>query len=216
MVERCSICLQEMHNDIGTFIPCGHCIHVTCFKEYLANYQLQERRIQLSVAGSNQENVVNLSSRDKIPKCPLCLSRSTGFQKIFLSLPKYSDQRRMNLANPTPEIVQQPLNIPPIAEIHLNRHHPQAAALATCAHGYNTWNADQYFLSLYHLRHVAIVQHQTMLIQRKINMIQRQVVSELSSKMKKKKNEQHHVTSDEEVLVGVQQQNFEQETYHRK
>mmetsp|Transcript_6256 Transcript_6256/g.7931 ORF Transcript_6256/g.7931 Transcript_6256/m.7931 type:complete len:276 (+) Transcript_6256:157-984(+) len=66
MTEKCIICLEELHNNIGTISPCGHCFHVKCYNALKAN----------------KEN--DSSSCDKL-RCPICKTKSKKFIPIYLS-----------------------------------------------------------------------------------------------------------------------------------
>lgn len=81
MVDECSICLQGLESNIGTYVPCGHCIHIICFQEYLvtSKYKLNAQD-EINVPSSS----IMIES-DPIPKCPVCRSRYIYFQPLHLT-----------------------------------------------------------------------------------------------------------------------------------
>jgi len=81
--EQCGICLQDLSHDIGAFVPCGHCIHVNCFKEYLADHRKTSRKKlkRSSISHSDTSTTIN----SPLPRCPICLSGAVHFQRIFLT-----------------------------------------------------------------------------------------------------------------------------------
>lgn len=83
MTEKCPICLESLNSDIGVIVPCGHCLHRSCFQA------LQENHAQNDDASST-------SSKPSMPPCPVCKGKSKKFHNIFLTIPStcptvYSD-----------------------------------------------------------------------------------------------------------------------------
>ena len=58
---------QQLHS-IGSTVPCGHCLHVHCWDEWMAASMRH---------GSSYGRT----------KCPLCNSTTTGFVRLFLTIP---------------------------------------------------------------------------------------------------------------------------------
>ena len=87
--EQCAICLNALNlGDVGTFVPCGHCVHVECFKEYLVSYQSRTRANSdgRDEASSFPSTSMSPSScfTNPLPRCPICLSDTLHFQRIYL------------------------------------------------------------------------------------------------------------------------------------
>eukprot|EP00566_Odontella_aurita_P017125 CAMPEP_0113551126 /NCGR_PEP_ID=MMETSP0015_2-20120614/14358_1 /TAXON_ID=2838 /ORGANISM="Odontella" /LENGTH=262 /DNA_ID=CAMNT_0000451997 /DNA_START=451 /DNA_END=1238 /DNA_ORIENTATION=+ /assembly_acc=CAM_ASM_000160 len=83
MADRCSICLEELHCDIGVAVPCGHCFHRRCFDS-----------LRSDCASQLEED--DDSTRDKVmPHCPCCKKRTKHFYNVFLTF----DQGKENGCN---------------------------------------------------------------------------------------------------------------------
>ena len=165
-MEQCAICLQEIKNDIGAFVPCGHCIHVNCYKEYLTNHRRKSGITGTIRHGSNYyygDRIIDTS----LPRCPLCLSNSTYFQRLYLSISNDDHGHDDTI----------PLTVPSSASstvIDNSVHHHSLFETN------RNWIEDQswtnrHYPSLDHLHYVAKVQHQTMLIQHQVNIVQSQI-----------------------------------------
>lgn len=155
MVETCCICLQDLCDDIGSFVSCGHCVHRTCFKEYLATYQGQQE-LELS-----QQNYTRY--RPPLPKCPLCLAIPTHFQPLYISFPK-----KISAITGPEYTTSDDSSRAPVEPYH---HTPPAHSEAL----YNIYQVP----SIEQLQRVAKMQHNTMLIQTQINIIQNSFVDEI-------------------------------------
>ena len=83
MVDECSICLQGLDSNIGAYVPCGHCIHIICFQEYLVTSKYKLNTQNAEVNGPSTSIVIE---GDPIPTCPVCRARYIYFQPLHLSL----------------------------------------------------------------------------------------------------------------------------------
>lgn len=63
MVEKCPICQEDLLDNIGVAIPCGHCFHRDCYEKFKQNCQ----------------------QRDKLHRCCVCKKKTKRFCNIFLS-----------------------------------------------------------------------------------------------------------------------------------
>jgi hypothetical protein len=214
MTEQCAICLQDLNNDIGTFVPCGHCIHVSCYKEYEANHQ--EKRLTSGRSGQfgSSFHGYNSSTSSTLPRCPVCLSSSTHFQRLYFSFGEHrcgddnsttpsapypgtvlssSSNTNPNVKDSTysPFLGNYDHNRPGVEQDHRNTNNCQHLSMQHFAHD---------------LYHVARKQHQTMLIQREINLIQKQVADIHAMRMMARANH---------LQAYQQQQNFELERLRR-
>lgn len=82
MSDVCSICLGELHSDVGVVVPCGHCFHIKCFEEYLKHQRIDK---------SSNDAVTN-DIGATLPSCPMCKQDTKMFQKIFLCV-KIEDKK---------------------------------------------------------------------------------------------------------------------------
>lgn len=73
MTEKCPICLESLSSDIGVIVPCGHCVHRSCFEAY------REHHAKTVEAPSD--------SKLPMPPCPMCKRKSKKFHNIFLTIP---------------------------------------------------------------------------------------------------------------------------------
>lgn len=81
--DQCVICLQDLRdNNIGTFVSCGHCIHCTCYQEYWMSYRKRIEEVAYRATGLSQP----AGNHNTIPRCPICQSQATSFQRIYVSL----------------------------------------------------------------------------------------------------------------------------------
>ena len=73
MTEKCPICLESLSSDIGVIVPCGHCVHRSCFESYREHYA----------------KTVEAPSDSKLPMppCPMCKRKCKKFHNIFLTIP---------------------------------------------------------------------------------------------------------------------------------
>jgi hypothetical protein len=104
VVEQCSICLQELNNDIGTFVPCGHCIHVACFREYAANHH--ERLVARSGGAVTRAGV-----GAPLPRCPMCHSNPVHFQKIYLNASPSKNEEAVDINVSPQRVLSTPITV---------------------------------------------------------------------------------------------------------
>mmetsp|Transcript_21511 Transcript_21511/g.32242 ORF Transcript_21511/g.32242 Transcript_21511/m.32242 type:complete len:196 (-) Transcript_21511:256-843(-) len=168
-MEDCAICLQELSNDIiGTFVPCGHCIHVACFEEYRLRAQ------RGGPAGTTKKS---------FPDCPICLSHSIHFQRIYLSS-KYvtctkddeevpeAHKSTANCCSPPPTKKPRTNN----SNSSIRDHHsvPSSSISPETIHQRTRLSLE---VLNRHLEYTAMAQYQTMLYQREVNMINTQILN---------------------------------------
>ena len=64
--NRCLVCLESLSLEpVGAVVPCGHCLHVSCWNGWTAS----------RLAGA--------STAGRSVKCPMCNSSSTNFVRLF-------------------------------------------------------------------------------------------------------------------------------------
>uniref|UniRef100_A0A7S2EQ88 RING-type domain-containing protein n=1 Tax=Trieres chinensis TaxID=1514140 RepID=A0A7S2EQ88_TRICV len=75
MTDKCSICLEDLHSDIGVATPCGHCFHRSCFDSFKTD------------CASRSDG-----DRDKVmPRCPVCKRKMKKFYNVFLTFQQRGD-----------------------------------------------------------------------------------------------------------------------------
>ncbi len=72
MTDKCIICLDELHCNIGAITPCGHAFHRDCFNAM--------KRSKESSNDSSSDD-----SSGKLPRCPVCKHKSKKFIDIYLT-----------------------------------------------------------------------------------------------------------------------------------
>lgn len=72
------ICLDELHDNIGTITPCGHCFHRECYNALKRNNE------------SSRNVDSDDSSSSKLPRCPACKHKSKRFVDIYLTFEERS------------------------------------------------------------------------------------------------------------------------------
>ena len=74
MTDKCIICLEELHTNIGVITPCGHCFHRQCFNE-----------MKKSTTENNNNSMNDDCNSGKLPRCPVCKRKSKKFVDIYLT-----------------------------------------------------------------------------------------------------------------------------------
>ena len=208
MVDQCSICLKDLRDDIGTFVPCGHCIHVKCFKEYLANHRRKASMRRRNASHGSGHSHYDHSIDTSLPRCPLCLTSSTHFQKIYLNVSSSAQSENNAVPQQIASIsnikISAPSNLdPPLSPINQSRQtqhisndnspKPQEQDDAEQGGVKVCWRAYDTLPSLEELHQIALIQRHTMLIQREVNLIQRRYEADL-----------HVATSRLDHYAGIQ------------
>jgi len=96
MTDKCPICFEELHNDIGA-MPCGHCVHKRCWKEITARLNEEE-----TSSGDDSDN-------SPCPKCPICKRNAKSLTSIFLTFQKANNNN--NSADQTSAAEQAVANL---------------------------------------------------------------------------------------------------------
>ena len=81
MTDKCIICFDELHSNIGVITPCGHAFHRDCFRALKQN---AEKNQQDSDDGSDSSSNNNNNS-GKLPRCPVCKGKSKKFIDVYLT-----------------------------------------------------------------------------------------------------------------------------------
>jgi chromosome segregation ATPase len=70
MTDECSICLDDLRNDLCTSTSCGHCFHRECYRHLVEHYK---NRNQCQAVDAN-------------PPCPVCKQRIKKTVKVYLTI----------------------------------------------------------------------------------------------------------------------------------
>ena len=80
MTDKCSICLDDLHDNIGVAVPCGHCLHRGCFE---------------SLKTDNASRVDNddgiAENTEVMPRCPVCKKKIKKFYNVFMTFQHQDD-----------------------------------------------------------------------------------------------------------------------------
>ena len=189
--DSCPICLMKLQKNIGCIVPCGHCIHVKCFHEYVHSHNL---KLMHALESNNTLDVDDYEDVNYVPTCPTCRTPILNFQRLFLEIDskgsvdvdgaesacmqidEETDSRRFSNQDDTQDTILQENEAGKFDKSSTNNTTSQAIPFKHPMTPNEIYLTNLLKVSFEQSMRISMIQHQTMLIQNQVNRAQRQII----------------------------------------